>query len=517
MTKAKQLPSMQSVEVKNFGPILEGNIELRPMTVFVGPSNTGKSYMAILIYALHKFFESSARHWYGKLNFTESSERFGSLTVNDIVEQVSLDVAEAFEDGSKSPNKKLILSDKVAASIVDFVNTLCPALDQDIERYFGRELKGLNNVSAQSSPRITIRRTPMDSDESFISVDYELGAPSLGMRTQTNLNIPIRENHPLIRNISRLQNEPDDRDRFMFLNARSSILTFITQEVVSRATGTLTSRAFYLPADRTAVMHAHSVVVASALQQVAETGLRHGPSSRLLNGVQADFLSTIIENLRPRQKIEIRRRDKAGDKKNELDLGSKHAKMIEEDVLQGSIKIERDELINYPNFQYRPKGWKDPIPLLNASSMVGELAPIVAFLRYFVRPGDLVIVEEPESHLHPAMQVKLFRILAGMVANGFKVLITTHSEWLIEELSNIVSRSKLRENSKNPTDTELVSLDPSMVGTWLFSPQTKEKKLIGSYVSEVEYDEDGMYPAGFDDVAQTLHNDWVSIASKLDK
>ena len=26
------------------------------MTVFVGPSNTGKSYLAILIYALHSFF-----------------------------------------------------------------------------------------------------------------------------------------------------------------------------------------------------------------------------------------------------------------------------------------------------------------------------------------------------------------------------------------------------------------------------------------------------------------------------
>ena len=31
-------------------------IDLRPLTVFVGPSNTGKSYLAILIYALHRFF-----------------------------------------------------------------------------------------------------------------------------------------------------------------------------------------------------------------------------------------------------------------------------------------------------------------------------------------------------------------------------------------------------------------------------------------------------------------------------
>ena len=45
------------LEVTNFGPIVEAKIDLRPLTVFVGPSNTGKSYLAILIYALHRFFQ----------------------------------------------------------------------------------------------------------------------------------------------------------------------------------------------------------------------------------------------------------------------------------------------------------------------------------------------------------------------------------------------------------------------------------------------------------------------------
>ena len=38
------------IEVKNFGPIAEANIDLRPLTVFVGPSNTGKTYFATLVY-----------------------------------------------------------------------------------------------------------------------------------------------------------------------------------------------------------------------------------------------------------------------------------------------------------------------------------------------------------------------------------------------------------------------------------------------------------------------------------
>ena len=44
------------INVKNFGPIEEAEIDLRPLTVFVGESNTGKTYLAALIYALHQQF-----------------------------------------------------------------------------------------------------------------------------------------------------------------------------------------------------------------------------------------------------------------------------------------------------------------------------------------------------------------------------------------------------------------------------------------------------------------------------
>ena len=42
------------MEVKNFGPIAQGSVDLRPLTVFVGKSNTGKTYLATLIYALRR-------------------------------------------------------------------------------------------------------------------------------------------------------------------------------------------------------------------------------------------------------------------------------------------------------------------------------------------------------------------------------------------------------------------------------------------------------------------------------
>ena len=54
------------INVKNFGPIEKAEIDLRPLTVFVGESNTGKTYLAALIYALHQNFEGFSQFpWAG--------------------------------------------------------------------------------------------------------------------------------------------------------------------------------------------------------------------------------------------------------------------------------------------------------------------------------------------------------------------------------------------------------------------------------------------------------------------
>ena len=54
-SKTFEHPNVE-IAVKNFGPIAKATIDLRPLTVFVGPSNTGKTYFSTLIYALHGIF-----------------------------------------------------------------------------------------------------------------------------------------------------------------------------------------------------------------------------------------------------------------------------------------------------------------------------------------------------------------------------------------------------------------------------------------------------------------------------
>ena len=43
-----------TIKIENFGPILEGTINLKPLTIFVGPNGCGKSHAATLFYTMTK-------------------------------------------------------------------------------------------------------------------------------------------------------------------------------------------------------------------------------------------------------------------------------------------------------------------------------------------------------------------------------------------------------------------------------------------------------------------------------
>ena len=51
------------LDVTDFGPITKASVEMRPLTIFVDPSNTGKSYLAVLTYALHRCLAGDPSPW----------------------------------------------------------------------------------------------------------------------------------------------------------------------------------------------------------------------------------------------------------------------------------------------------------------------------------------------------------------------------------------------------------------------------------------------------------------------
>ena len=177
----------------------------------------------------------------------------------------------------------------------------------------------------------------------------------------------------------------------------------------------------------------------------------------------------------------------------------------------GTILTRNSEITNIPQFVYQPRESGNPLPLKNASSTVSELAPILLYLRHKARSGDILIIEEPESHLHPEVQVQLTLEIAAIVNAGIRVIVTTHSEWILEELANLVNLSSLVKEDRVKIDENDEALDPKDVGVFLFQ---EEEQANGSTVKRIDLDESSLYPSGYDEVATALYNKSARIFNK---
>jgi predicted ATPase len=50
--KAKS--TVMNLKIGNFGPISSGEIDLKPLTILIGPNHSGKSYLAMLVNSIFK-------------------------------------------------------------------------------------------------------------------------------------------------------------------------------------------------------------------------------------------------------------------------------------------------------------------------------------------------------------------------------------------------------------------------------------------------------------------------------
>ena len=523
-------PSNLELSVTNFGPIARADIDLRPMTVFVGPSNTGKSYLAILIYALHNFF---SRHGGERLGspqrYTDELDSMDAQSMSDerirsLVDWVEMVVAR--ERGQEYfADLRIQITESIRPMIRQFMedaSKVADRLDREVARCFGVEnTGGLIRHKSRGGGRVNLERTVLDSSDPLNSLKYgftvkkavsslvvsipdkvPLHAEGIDSATLTQLRLAAVRAGTIL----------DGRTGFdESIWAVSHLLSRIVGLVEQSILNPLNRVAHYLPAGRTGVMQAHRVAVGSLIARAPYAGLQRDDPLPVLSGVLADFLRRLsvlgeetvhnsLPSIRPTRGRRIN--------------GDMLAGRLEEEVLRGSVHNRRT-VTGYPVFSFQPEGWDEELPLMNASSMVSELAPVVLYLRHVVSPGEVLIIEEPESHLHPAMQVEFIRHLAAAVRSGVRVMITTHSEWVLDELANLVRLSELPKTHRKGIGGADYSISPEQLGVWLFEPKQRPR---GSVVKEIPFDEKfGGFRSGFDEVAIGTYNEYAAISNRIEQ
>ena len=491
------------LSVANLGPIESANIELRPLTVFVGPSNTGKSYAATLIYALHNFFNAYANS--GRL-----TEKFVIPSARAYPVELSQDDTDRIHEWVNFALPRATIEEnveyrpyKMPDAVAEVVNRslrdaahMSEPLSNEVARCFGMErASNLIRYPYAGKSLFAIRGSATGENGCHKRFQYEMELMDGDVRLISSVPqmafARINPDSWYIWHLQSLAEEIQERKE----EAARYLITDILREALSGMVRPFSHPARYLPADRAGVMHAHQVAVRGVIASASRAGLRQDSPEPLLSGALGDFFQGLIALAGPfnrRREILV-------------------AQRIEKTLMRGEALVKASPT-GYPSFFFRPDGWERDLPLMNASSMVSEIAPVVLYLRHFVQPGGLLIIEEPESHLHPAMQVEFIRLLAAAVQEGVRILITTHSEWVLEELANLVKMSALPEDEREGLEYPAISLRPDQVGVWLFELGGETG---GVNVREIElYEDIAAFPSGFTLITEKLYNRWRDIDAR---
>ena len=463
-----------TLDVENFGPIAEAkNIELKPMTVLVGKSNTGKTYLAMLLHALmrakrvvgerHPSFADPEDPEYDPFD----DDRYWDL-VHELASWVETTVEDPESRGSFISMD--IPTADFEVGIRDYLNELTRryltnysrAATQSISDYFDAE--NLSDLSLRGNDNRSPFRMSIRGNSVEIRISPETASIGEFKTYDTiGLSIDVEDNAVSAEEAARQYIESGLADFEIEYSVESCLRHFPDTH--------------YFRAGRTGLLDAYRELASDLMRRAAIRSRRRLPDRQLAVSIStSEFLQDLVV-LRPNSSPRFR-----SQRVSEL------AKTLEDGVLDGKLNIK--ETGGVTQFEFEKDGLT--IPLERASSMVTELAPIILFIRGLVRDRGLLIIDEPEAHLHPQAQQQMAAALAFMVRSGLRVLITTHSHYMVEQLGNFVAASKLETDLRKRVlkidgvlGKEDIYLDEDETAVYNFVTNKSE---TGSVVSPVNFD-----------------------------
>jgi len=458
-------------EIHKLARIEDAKFEIKDLTIFVGKNSTNKSYVAHIVYILNKILSKFNDNSYARRGLF--NELFVRYMKNNENQKLISTVKELKKKESISEHEIQVDEDRFEWEEIREVTYSFESFDvqelvKNIHQFMMSVIIDELNKSFNTSRKIL---------EKIVLVNCSIS------------NISIIENNKItIQSID----EEFDHVRLLQLIFKKVSSEYFKQKACNEE--------FYFPASRTGFVLAFDEIVSGVLRD------RFGgqPTATKLTEPTIDFISGFsdIKSGKFGDEISFLRYSLF----DERDTSSKMKELfefIENRIIKGKI-LEEKKQENYTQFYLQPKN-SEKLELHLTSSATVELLPLVIFLKHFSKIKDrLLVIEEPEAHLHPKAQIEMARLIVMLVNAGAKVLITTHSDYILNEISNCI---KLSESNPKKVDEYLKKHDLSKetiinkdnVSAYLFKDNDGKTD-----VQNLTIDNYGIANDNFDDILDEL-------------
>lgn len=390
--------TIMKFEFTKFGYIDKGNIELSDFTIICGKNNVGKTYISYGIYGFFKYFQKLVNLPLDKIQVHELKEN-GSIRIDLSI--FSENVQSCFNHAS----------DQFSENLENFFNA---------------------------------------PDDYFLGAKIKFTCPNFSpnFRPPFKKIISFGKSEILRFSKEELSNKLDIT--LQSVNG-SRVPTVVLRDVISEQIASCIFNSqlpspFVITSERTAIslFYKELDISKNAILEHISDNEKVDPLL-LLNSMRSRYAEPIKDNIDIIRDYENSSKTKSFLRENKLQYKNIFDSL--QDLLDGSFK-SIDKQVFYQPKKERNRD-KVVVPVYLTSSSIKSLFMLDYYINCLASKGGLLIIDEPELNLHPDNQSKMAKLLVRLVNAGIKVIVTTHSDYLIREINNCIMLSNPIERKED--------------------------------------------------------------------
>jgi len=447
-----------NLEVKELGIVRNAKINIKPFTIFFGKNNTGKTYLAYVIYGICSPYK--------RLIDVKLISPIDLKPISDFLRNFIENV-----DSKEEKNiKKYISVEKEIDAVYKYSIS-----EKFINDVFNHDMKcgdiifKLYNMPTKLAVNLYVDIVKnLDSSEEIIkkyfkNIGFDVSFTINIYSAEFNCHIGYTIDDGLITYVGVLLTEKAKDINFITatikeIGIKHYIFWSIAEEYIKEK---IAKNVIFIPASKSGIYLLRKPLFKRGAEETLGKKVKVKKEGDIGIALPEPIIDFVKATLIERPKINE-------DFKDLVEFGEKH-------IVHGSLEYnpEIDEVF------YKPEKIKAEIPPQIASALVVESIPLLTFLKYgVINKESFVILEEPEAHLHPDAQRNLVRLLIRLVNRGARVLLITHSPYVLQQINNCIMLYKLdkverEEFFEEHGYTEDDVLNPDLVSAYLFELDKK--------------------------------------------